>query len=91
MTVGQWGGSQTRKWRAHFTPLLPLPCARCGLPVFPDMRWHVGHQIDRALGGGNTSDNLWPEHGRCNESAGGRLGHKMRRRPAPPLVRRREW
>lgn len=88
---GSWSGSRVRSARAHFTPLLPLPCARCGLDVTADMAWHVGHQVDRALGGGHELSNLWPEHKRCSESAGGRLGQALRRRPKPPAVRRRAW
>lgn len=87
----KWGGSYTRSARARLLPLLPLPCAKCGFDVTADQRWHVGHQVDRALGGTNDPSNLWPEHGRCNESAGGKLGHAMRRRPAPKKIKRREW
>jgi len=80
--------------RAAWAARLPVLCAKCGLPVLPTQRWHLGHQRDRALGGTDDPGNIWPEHGRCNESAGGRLGQAMRRpsrRPVPPDVRRRAW
>lgn len=89
--TAKWGGSYTRKARARLEPLLPLPCAKCGLPVTADMRWHAGHQQDRDQGGTNDPSNLWPEHGSCNEAAGGRLAQAKRRRPSPPKVKRRAW
>ncbi len=37
--------------------------------------WTVGHLQDRALGGSETDpSNQHPECGRCNTSAGGKLG-----------------
>lgn len=102
MSTAAWGGSASRKARSEILPRLPLPCAKCGLDVTRDMRWHVGHQVDRALGGVDDPSNYWPEHGRCNESAGGKLGHALndrtpnraptRRRPVPvEAFARREW
>lgn len=94
-----WSGSIVRRERARFAPMIAaggVNCARCGLPVLPGMRWHVGHQLDRALGGGHEPSNLWPEHARCSTSAGGKLGQALRagRVTAPqsvPVVTRRNW
>lgn len=90
---GTWGGSATRRARAHFLPLLPLPCSRCPFEVYPDQRWHVDHLVERALDGTDDLTNLWPAHARCNEAAGGRLAQARRRRPMPLILqtRRRSW
>lgn len=79
MTATTWSGREVMRARAYWRPRLPLPCRRCRRPVFdnPTKRyggWHVGHIIDRALGGTNDLTNTWPEHDHCNMSAGGKLG-----------------
>lgn len=92
--MSKWGGSLTRAARAYFTPLIEaggIICPKCQLEVHPDQRWQVGHQEDQALGGGHELHNLYPEHGTCNESAGGRLGHALKQRTPPPKVKRRDW
>lgn len=103
MAARRWGGSASRRARAHFAPLVAagdVACAKCGLPVTPEHRWHVGHQLDRALGGADDLSNYWPEHGSCNEAAGGRLAQALRGAPrrrrgsSPalvPRVERRSW
>lgn len=63
--------------RIQFEAMLPVECAKCGLPIYPDQAWDLGHQVDRALGGLDDPSNIWPEHARCNRSAGGHLGHKL--------------
>lgn len=98
MTAG-WGGSRTRAARAYFRPMIQagnVDCPRCGLPVTEDTPWDVGHQVDQALGGGHELAGLWPEHARCNRSAGGKLGHQLAgkrgRGTMPPRpVKRRAW
>lgn len=108
--TSDWSGSTVREARAWWTPIVNaggIDCRRCGLPILPGSRWHVGHIVDRALGGGRLDwrVNTAPEHGSCNESAGGKLGQALRghragpkrdgrRRtvlPAVPDVQRRSW
>ena len=43
----------------------------------PDMNWHVGHVVDRWMGGPDDISNTWPEHARCNMSAGGKIGAQI--------------
>lgn len=73
-TSSRWAGRKVGKARAYWSRRLPLACRRCGRPVTPGQRWQVGHILDRALGGDDGIENQWPEHQRCNLSAGGRLG-----------------
>lgn len=70
-------GRPWRTLRASFAARLPLPCARCGLPVLPGSRWHLGHRVDR-VNGGTHEHGVWPEHERCSTSAGGRTGTARR-------------
>lgn len=61
------------------------PCGKCGRPVTVEMRWHVGHIVAHRDGGPTSLDNTAPEHGRCNESEGGKAGAAItnrKRRPA---------
>jgi 5-methylcytosine-specific restriction endonuclease McrA len=64
-------GSTTRwrRLRTWWAQQLPLPCARCGLPVRPDDDWHLDHLVPRSIGGGDETAR--PSHARCNLSAGG--------------------
>jgi hypothetical protein len=71
---------QWRKLRASFAARLPLPCARCGAMVSLSDTWDLGHAVDRALGG--ADDAVWPEHRRCNRSAGGHLAVELRHEAA---------
>ena len=75
----RWGGSASRGARAVCRPLVDAgaPCLRCGKPILPGEPWHADHIIDRALGGLDTPDNLWPSHERCNTSAGGKRGAQI--------------
>jgi hypothetical protein len=69
-------------------------CRRCRLPIDPQSSWHLGHIEDRATGGSDDPSNVWPEHARCNTSAGGKLAQAMRRRPdvaTNPTQNRRTW
>lgn len=86
-----WTSGDSARWRAYFRPLLPLPCGKCGRPVTDEMRWHVGHRQARAEGGGNVVDNLWPEHGTCNERDGQRLGQKRLAARRRAETGRRKW
>lgn len=72
--MSSWGGRKVTAARAQWASRLPLPCRRCPYPVLPTQRWQVGHIVDRSLGGTDDVSNQWPEHARCNESAGGKLG-----------------
>lgn len=85
-----WSGRKVTTARAQWAPRLPLPCGKsCGRLVTADQPWTVGHIIDRALGGSETDPaNQWPEHPKCNYSAGGRIGAAItngRRQPVRPL------
>lgn len=66
----------------HLTHVGPITCWRCHQPIRPGEPWDLGHQTDRALGGTDTPDNLWPEHRHCNRSAGRRLGQFLARHGA---------
>lgn len=77
----KWTGAMSRRWRAHFEPLLPLPCSKCGKPVLPGQPWDVDHLVPREFGGLELgADNLWPAHRSCNRSAGGRRRAKLTNR-----------
>jgi len=60
------------KLRALIQPQLPLPCARCGKPVMPTDKWHVGHIQDAEHGGAPVYSNVRPEHARCSNRSGGK-------------------
>ena len=77
----KWGGNDSRKARAHCRQLLqqgPVPCQRCNREITsadPESSWHAGHLEDHATGGSDTDTaNFYPEHVKCNTSAGGKLG-----------------
>lgn len=81
----KWSGAVVRNARAYWLPKLPVPCSRCKRPVIHDERkraggWHVGHVIDRWMGGPDDISNTWPEHDHCNMSAGGKVGAAMTNR-----------
>ena len=65
-------------------------CWRCGKPIAPGTKWHLGHSdVDRHYYAG-------PEHVRCSTAAGGRNGGRLRPRPerdeiAPPERFSRVW
>jgi 5-methylcytosine-specific restriction endonuclease McrA len=80
--VTRWGGRTATRLRAYWTGRLnaaggALPCWRCGRAVHVRGDWHVGHLIDRAQGGTDTEAGTWPEHARCNLSAGGKVGARI--------------
>lgn len=86
----RWGGRAAQAARARLAPLVAsgsAVCWRCRTPIHPDQRWHVGHLVDIAQGG-NVNDplNHAPEHGRCNERAGGQLAQAMARQARRPLA-----
>jgi len=67
-------------------------CWRCGCVLHEGNDWDLGHRTDKALGGADSPENLWPEHRSCNRQAGGALGLVMRRNGGhvyPPPSR--EW
>lgn len=75
-------GNSNRKMRAWAKAKLPAPCRRCGITIpadAPASTWHAGHIVDDALGGEVAANNVWPEHAKCNTSAGGRLAAELRR------------
>lgn len=103
MSAKPWAGRRVTEARAHWRPTVEAGnavCPRCGLPIDPRGRWHVGHVVDRALGGPDTLANTRPEHGRCNEAAGGKLAARLRDAPASrrdrsqldaAAAQRRDW
>lgn len=89
--VKPWSGRTVTNARAYWRPRLPLPCRRCGRPVVHDPAkryggWHVGHIVDRALGGSDHVSNQWPEHDGCNMSAGGKAGAAITNARRPGAV-----
>ena len=90
--MSDWAGRTVTSARDYWRPRLPLPCWRCGRPVLPDPEsgWHVGHIVDRALGGAHGLANQWPEHKRCNLSAGGRAGAAKTNARRPVVAQRVE-
>ncbi|ARU50135.1 hypothetical protein CBR64_00130 [Cellulosimicrobium cellulans] len=88
-----WSGREVTTAREYWTGRLraagALPCRRCGRPLTVLSRWTVGHIIDRDAGGPKTRANEWPEHARCNFSAGGKIGAaKTNARRRAVVVRR---
>ena len=64
-----------RAWdalRVVYARSLPCACWRCGEMIEVGDPWHLGHVVDRALGGSDAR--LAPEHAGCSRSAGARLG-----------------
>ena len=55
-----------------------VPCRRCKGVLRTGMRWDLGHIIPMSAGGPLSSSNVWPEHPRCNRSAGQALSVKAR-------------
>lgn len=72
----------TRMARPIIAATLPAPCVnRCGKPVLPGQKWHVGHLPghDRALTHQPpTLQTVGPSHARCNTQAGQQLGQQLR-------------
>lgn len=90
---GPWGGRRVMKLRQQLAQLLPVPCARCGKPVLPGMKWDLGHvvEIDRDPEGMWDPSLIRIEHAHCNRAAGARYSNRKRagRRRIPPTSR--EW
>ena len=55
-----------------------VPCRRCKGVLREGMAWDLGHLVPMAQGGALTSDNVWPEHPRCNRKAGQQLSVQKR-------------
>lgn len=91
----RWGGSRSTEARKRVRAMLPAPCRSCGIIITaedPESTWHAGHDVDRveteALG--LPEAEVFPEHAKCNTSAGGRIGAAMTNNqtsgPAPSQV-----
>jgi hypothetical protein len=71
------GSHQWEVLRGLYAQLLPCKCWRCDRIISPSEPWHLGHIVDRALGG--SDDLLWPEHARCSHRSGAELGVRLAR------------
>ena len=78
MAKPQYGRAH-RKARDKALDMMPngAPCPRCNRPMYRWQRLHLGHVVSVAVGGSNGPTRI--EHGTCNESAGARLGNRLRR------------
>lgn len=84
--TGYHAGAEWARFVRYAKPILaaqlPAPCVnRCGKPVLPGQRWHVGHLPghDHALTHERpTLQTVGPAHARCNTSAGAKLGNQLR-------------
>lgn len=78
MSKPQYGRAH-RKARDKALDMMPngAPCPRCNRPMYKWQRLQLGHVISVAMGGSNGPTRI--EHGVCNESAGARLGNRLRR------------
>ena len=74
------GTSQWRKLRNAAEQRLKaeghIVCWRCGKIITPDMRWCLGHVVDRALGGDDNE--LALEHEVCSRKSGWELGREIK-------------
>ncbi len=84
------------KIRADFAHLIalraeqgnPILCRRTGNPIYPGMKWDLGHAEGTAVAQiGDNTHNLAPELTTPNRSAGGKLGHQLH----TPLQPSRTW
>ena len=78
-------GYRQRKARERIRAMLPAPCWRCGVMIWPDEPVTVGHVVN-VMDRPDLQDVpelQLPEHPRCNFSAGARDGNRKRRRIAP--------
>ena len=65
------------EWRLRIDSQGGVICWRCAQLIRPGQRFHLGHVVDRALGGDESQ--LAPEHVLCSTSAGGELSVMLRR------------
>jgi len=77
MSKPQYGYAH-RKARNQAIDAMPngAPCPRCNRPMYKWQRLQLGHVVSVAMGGSNGPTRI--EHGACNESAGARLGNRLR-------------
>lgn len=80
-----WSGRRASRARARLAHTLPRPCYRCGV-VIPSaseckeigIKWDVEHTVSLAEGGDDST--LSVSHSACNRSAGGKLGHALKKK-----------
>jgi hypothetical protein len=82
MSKSEWSGRKVTTARARVALTLPAPCYRCGItiPSADDckelgIKWDVDHTTSRVEGGADEVHNYAASHSKCNQSAGGKLGH----------------
>lgn len=68
-------GAEFRRRREALPAPWGKPCPRCGEPMVEGQELDCGHEVDRALGGGESP--LRWEHASCNRRAGGRLSQAL--------------
>lgn len=66
------------RWQAQINAAGAVPCRRCRGAILAGQKWDLGHIVAMAEGGPLTPENTWPEHPRCNRSAGQELSVKRK-------------
>ena len=88
MSKRKYGGPhrELRKRLARAVAAGQATCWRCGSPILPGARWHLGHSDDgrRWMG---------PEHAYCNTAAGARKTNAQRAKLSATAIARwsRHW
>lgn len=85
---------RTSGYRPDFAARLkagPLPCSKCGKPVYAEDLWDVDHLVNHVEGGRATASNVWVAHRSCNRRAGQKLAIDRTRAKKAADKRMREW
>ncbi|WP_369010595.1 HNH endonuclease [Curtobacterium poinsettiae] len=82
--------SVSKKRRAEFKALLPLPCGFCGRAIGPNDPFDLDH-ISGVQSGDHSRGNLRVAHPRCNRADGGRKGRARQSRASRDTRRLPDW